>query len=74
MNSNNHEIMKFDEIYELMIILSQIKKCHQKLEKFKSADMMRKLMHQYKILLKTDSIVIKADKMLSNAQKAESNQ
>ena len=28
-------------------------------------------MHQHEMLLKTDSIVIRADEMLSNAQKAE---
>ena len=72
-NSNNHEMMKFDEIYELMITLSQIKKHHQKLEKSKSADVMRELMCQHEISLKTDSIMIRADRMLSNAQKAESD-
>src|SRR5216117_1548341 len=72
-NSNNYEIMKFDEIYELMIILLQTEKHYQKLEKFKNADVIRELMHQHKMLLKTDSIVIKADEMLSNVQKAESD-
>jgi len=28
MNFNNHETMKFDEIYKLIIILFQIKKYH----------------------------------------------
>ena len=73
MNFNDYETMKFNEIYELMITLSQIKKHHQKLEKFKSADAVRELMHQYKMLLKTDSIVIRADEMLSNILKAESD-
>ena len=44
-NSNNHETMKFNKIYELMIILSQTEKCCQKLEKFKNTDMMRELMY-----------------------------
>jgi len=65
--------MKFNEIYKLIIILFQTKKCHQKLEKFKNVNVIRKLMHQHKTLLKTDSIVIKADKILSNVQKAELN-
>ena len=72
-NFNDHKIMKFNEIYKLIIILSQIKKHHQKFEKFKNADAVRKLMYQHKTSLKTDSIVIKADEMLSNAQKAELN-
>ncbi len=73
MNSNNHEIMKFDEIYELIITLSQTEKCYQKLEKSKNTNAVRKLMCQNKMLLKTNSIMIKADKMLSNVQKAELN-
>ena len=72
-NFNDHEIMKFNKIYELMIIISQIKKHYQKLEKFKSTDIMRKLMCQHEMLLKTDSIMIRADETLSNAQKAESD-
>src|SRR5437868_9089746 len=72
-NSNNYKTIKFDEIYKLIIILSQIEKCHQKLEKSKNADVMRKLIYQHETSLKTDSIVMKADKMLSNAQKAELN-
>ena len=68
MNSNNHETMKFNEIYELIIILSQTKKHHQKLEKFKSADAMRELMCQHKMSLKTNSIVMRADRILSNAR------
>ncbi len=35
--------------------------------------MIRELIHQYEMLLKTDLIMIRADKMLSNAQKAELN-
>ena len=35
--------------------------------------MMRKLMCQHEILLKTDLIMIRADEMLSNVQKAELN-
>ena len=73
MNFNDHEIMKFNEIYELIIILSQIKKHHQKLEKSKNVNTIRELMHQYKMLLKTDLIMIKADKTLLNAQKTELN-
>ena len=65
--------MKFNEIYKLIITLSQIKKCYQKLEKSKSADAIRELMHQHEMLLKTDSIMIRADRILSNAQKAESD-
>jgi len=34
---------------------------------------MKELMHQHKTSLKTDSIVIRADRTLSNAQKAELN-
>ena len=66
-NSNNHETMKFDKIYELIIILSQTEKCHQKLEKSKNTDIIRELMCQHEMLLKTDSIVIKADETFSNA-------
>src|SRR5438034_11226870 len=65
--------MKFDKIYKLTITLSQIKKHHQKLEKSKSTDVMRELMHQHEMLLKTDAIVIKADETLLTAQKAELN-
>ena len=72
-NSNDHETMKFDEIYKLIITLSQTEKHHQKLGKSKSADVMRKLMCQHKMLLKTDSIVIRADRTLSNVLKAGSN-
>ncbi len=73
MNFNNYKTMKFDEIYKLIIILSQIKKYYQKLENFKSAHVMRELMCQHETSLKTDSIVIKIDEMLSNVQKAELN-
>ena len=73
MNFNNYETMKFDEIYELTITLSQTEKCCQKLRKSKSADAVRELMHQHKMSLKTDSIVIRADRTLSNVQKAESD-
>ena len=72
-NFNDHETMKFNEIYELMITLFQTEKCCQKLEKFKSADAVRKLMCQHETLLKTDSIVMRADRILSNVQKAESD-
>jgi len=73
MNSNNYKIIKFDEIYKLIIILSQIKKHYQKLKKSKNANTIRELMHQHEMLLKTDSIMIRADETLSNAQKAELN-
>src|SRR5438046_1683055 len=66
-------MMKFDKIYKLAITLSQIEKHCQKLGKSKSADVMRELMHQHETSLKTDSIVIRADETLSNAQKAELN-
>ena len=72
-NSNDYKTMKFDEIYELMITLSQTEKCHQKLKKSKSANIIRELICQHEMLLKTDSIMIRADEMLSNAQKAESD-
>src|SRR5437667_3306924 len=72
-NSNNHETMKFDKIYKLIITLFQIKKYHQKLEKSKNVNVMRELMHQHETLLKTDSIMIRADRTLLNAQKAESD-
>ena len=65
--------MKFNEIYKLIIILSQIKKHCQEFKKFKSADVMKKLMCQHKTLLKTNSIVMRADKTFSNIQKAESD-
>ena len=73
MNSNDHETVKFNEIYKLMIILSQTEKHYQKLEKSKSADVMKELMHQHKTSLKTDSIVMRADETLSNVQKTELN-
>ena len=73
MNSNNHKIMKFNEIYKLIITLSQTEKHHQKLEKFKNVNAVRKLMHQHETSLKTDSIIIRIDRTLSNAQKAESD-
>ena len=63
-NFNNHKTMKFNEIYKLTITLSQTEKHCQKLEKFKSANMMKELMHQHKTSLKTDSIVMEADEML----------
>src|SRR5213592_4730458 len=66
-------MMKFDEIYKLTITLSQIKKHCQKLRKSKSVNAMRELMHQHETSLKINSIVIRADKTLSNAQKAESD-
>ena len=72
-NFNNHEIIKFDEIYKLIITLFQIKKHHQKLEKSKSTDAVRELMHQHKTSLKTDLIMIRANRILSNAQKTESD-
>ena len=65
--------MKFNEIYELIITLSQTEKHCQKLEKSKSIDAVKELMCQYKMSLKTDLIVIRADEMLSNVQKAESD-
>ena len=72
-NFNDHETMKFNEIYELIITLFQTEKHCQKLEKSKSADTMRELICQHETLLKTDSIVMRADKTLSNVQKAESD-
>ncbi len=57
-DSNNHEMMKFDQIYELTLMLSQTEKCCWKLEKPKSADTVKELMHQHKMLLKTDSIMM----------------
>ena len=57
-NSNNHEIMKFNKIYKLIITLFQTEKCCQKLEKSKSTDMIRELMCQHKTSLKTDLIII----------------
>ena len=73
-NFNDHEIIKFNEIYKLIITLFQTEKHCQKLEKFKNINVMRELICQHKILLKTDSIVMRADEMLSNAQKIESDQ
>ena len=73
MNSNNHETMKFNKIYKLIITLFQIEKHYQKLEKFKSVNVMKELIYQHKMLLKTNSIVMRADETLSNAQKAESD-
>ncbi len=72
-NFNDHKIIKFDKIYELIIILSQIKKCCQKLEKSKSANIIRELMCQHEMLLKTNLIMIRADEILLNAQKTESD-
>ena len=72
-NSNDHEIMKFNKIYKLIITLFQIEKHYQKLEKFKSVNVMKELIYQHKMLLKTNSIVMRADETLSNAQKAESD-
>ena len=60
-------------LYKLIIILFQTEKHCQKLEKSKNANVMRKLMCQHKTLLKTDSIVMRTDEMLSNVQKAESD-
>ncbi len=57
-DSNDHKIIKFDQIYELTLMLSQTKKCCQKLEKPKSADTVKELMCQHEMLLKTDSIMM----------------
>jgi len=44
-NFNNHEIIKFNEIYKLIIILFQTEKYYQKLEKLKNANAVRELMY-----------------------------
>ena len=61
--------MMFTPIYKLMLLIFQIKKCKQQLLNIKNIDAVKKMMCHNKMLLKTNSIMIRVDEILSTAAK-----